>query len=236
MKNEIKLTEAEIATITAGRETAAAIKTQHELHVAKKAAAAAAKEAADKDTWDGLYTALVEADTDNVFNHAAITFRLGGRDEPINIEYHTVYSRDSYSGRTKGMKYRLTGQFNNNSDRYYTDPKTVIRKIAEYQAEEKRLAKAKEDHATLAQRAEAEKAVAYPFAEVTYEKGYDYRAGKKYGGSASDYKPDTIKVKTERGSIAYSFYQKGDGTITFNPRERIVSEASQLVIDKLILG
>ncbi len=174
----------------------------------------------------GLKKALRDADDSNILfenKRGVMCFMLNLREETIAIEEHRSYG-SGYRLTINGIKYRLRGWYNNHANRYYTNPKTVIKKIVEFQETSQAEAnreKAKASASTIALKHLTEK---YPNAAVTFEKGYGHT-------------PDRIKVETDKGSYEFTYRIDEDpDVIETGVWKRTISKAIDEKVRTLILG
>ncbi len=206
MTAQIKLTDAELELIESKR----AEKTAHEERKAAEEAVRAERIRKEAEAHEArvasLTRALVAADTKNILiseDNGKLTFELAGRVVEIHIEEHRVYG--GYRSSSRGMKYRISGSFNNYSNRYFTNPKSVIKKIAEFIELDRNRKIAKTKKASLAKRSLEALTADYPNATVTFEEGYSYGTGRTHRS-----KPDRYKVATENGSYTFTSRENND--------------------------
>lgn len=244
MTTAIELSPAELELIEAKRaEKAAAEERKAAEQKAREEKARLAQEREDAAV-QAKVDALLAADEDGILFikngrdgtpiKSAVYFMLNDREEDIRIEEHRVYG--GWRGTSKGIKYRLTGTYNDYNQRYYTNPKTVIKRVKEYQevvvAKRKR-AKAKANLSTRALELATEM---YPNCEVSFEQGYDGRHGR-YNQKGS-YRPDRIKVVGKGGHYEFTFhdYDSEDRGLELSVYTRKINKEIDEQVRKLILG
>lgn len=245
--SEITLTTAELELIEARRAEEAATADRK----AAEESARLAKIDEAKTRRDNRIASMIDAldnvDDDNLTfqtekgGDLKVYFLLDGSEEEITIEEHRVTSSTGWSARSAGIKYKLWGNFNNYSNRYYTNPKTIIKKIVELQtivANRKASATASKD---LSERALDALTAKYPDADVVYKKGYDYR-GNRNRYSPGNYQPDHITVTTPNGTVEFTYSNDtptpgvNDEGVKFSIRARRPSQDISDQIVNLILG
>jgi len=165
------------------------------------------------DRIEQLAQSLETADTNNILTFVRrkdtngldavlVTFECCGSDQSIGIVEHRVYN--GYRSGSRGYKYRLCGAYNNYAERYYTNPKTVIKRVEEFHADEQQKKDVAAFKKSLKERTMAELKSRYPNANVSFEQGYDYGRGRSRKVTADQY-----RVETDRGY--YNFYAYDDG-------------------------
>lgn len=159
-----------------------------------------------------------------------IFFLLDGHEEEIVIENHHVSTSNGWRSRNAGMKYKLYGNFNNYSQRYYKNPKTVIKKIREFQATALAKRTRKETATELKTDAEAALNRMYPDAKVEHKAGYDYSSRNRINRQ-----PDHFVVSTKNGSVEFTYHRE-EGKLKFPVRARKPSKLVAEQVTALILG
>jgi len=206
MTTSLKLTDAELELIESKRAEKQAAEDRKSAEEAVRAERIRKEAEAREARVASLTKALVAADTKNILvsqDEGKLTFELAGRVETVHIEEHRVSSGWRSSGR--GMKYRLSGSFNNYSSRYYTNPKSVIKKIAEFVELDRNREIAKTKKVSLAKRSLEALRADYPNATVTFEEGYNYGTGRNHRT-----KPNRYKVETDNGSYTFTSRENND--------------------------
>lgn len=181
---------------------------------------------------NGLREALFEADTTNLLydtGDGVIRFVVGGREEQVRIEEHTVYPSGSWRGESRGLKYTLSCSFNGYSHRTYKNPTTVLKKIQEAQSAAIREAEKVKARANLKERALDLAEETYPNAVVTFERGYE-------GYSRSSGKPNRVVVTTDKGSYEFTYVDLGEEGIRFDVYSRKINKEIDEEVRKMILG
>ncbi len=236
--SSIKLTQAEEDLIEANRASEQIAKDQ------KSAEQAVRDERAKKEQANRLAKLKLMVDALNAADENNITFQteeggetnafflLDGQQKPINISDHRVTTGRGWSSHSTGIKYQLCGGYNNYSNRYYTNPKTVIKKITELQ-EAVTIKNAREKfNSNLNEQAVAILSRKYPKANVVFEKGYDYRTNRT---NRNSYQPSYIRVTTLNGSVDFTYQKDDKEEIVFTIRARHPSKDINSKITTLIL-
>jgi len=159
-----------------------------------------------------------------------IFFLVDGHEEEVVIENHSVSTAGGWRQRSAGIKYKLYGTFNNYSQRYYKNPKTVIKKIREFQATALAKRIRKESATELKIDAEATLNRMYPDAKVEHKAGYDYSSRSRVNRQ-----PDHFVVSTENGSVEFTYHRE-EGKLKFPVRARRPSKLVAEQVTALILG
>ena len=85
----------------------------------------------DADT-GGLLNVKTTTDEETGVTVAEVTFTMNGRENTVDIEEHIVYGTGYRNNRSHGLKYRLSGSYNEYAKRMYKTAKSVLKKIAEH--------------------------------------------------------------------------------------------------------
>lgn len=189
-----------------------------------------------------LIDSLRKADTNNITFQTKedgdqVFFLLNGNPIKIEIEEQWVAS-SGWHRHSRGLKYRISGGFNNYSRRFYSNAKSVIKKIAALQDEAIHLTAVKLQKADLAGRSLEALRDDYPNATVTFEAGYNYGTGR-----TRQVEPNRYKVETDNGSYTFTSHfvtgqrnQDDSPSIQFDVYNRTISKNLDDEVWKMILG
>jgi hypothetical protein len=165
-----------------------------------------------------LKAKLIEADTNNVLTENdkdQLTFMVGNHRESVDISEHIVYRHRSFRGTSNGMKYHLNCWFFDYKNRWYKNPKTVILSIEDAQQQFANKTRSEDLAKNISSRALTELTEQYPNATVTFERNRHLR---------DHFIPDRIRVKSDKGSVDFSYQVKEDETLLFKVHSRKITD------------
>ena len=184
---------------------------------------------------EGRLNTTFKLDLETGVNVPTVTFTLNGREQEVEIESHLVYSSTrSYSRGPKnnGIKFRLTGGYNDYAKRYYKTAKSVLKKIAEYQeialAVKSREITESNRHAVALSMLTS----MYPDAAVMQSQEWV----NTYGGRGRGYERTIFVVKGQHGTVNFKQSVKDGDTIVIVDKIVPSTEYVDTMADQILLG
>jgi hypothetical protein len=161
-----------------------------------------------------------------------ITFMYKGKPTSVDIEEHVVYGSGYRGNKSHGLKYRLTGGYNDYTKRMYKTSKSVLKKIAEIQEielaaqkrisnQERRNNEAFELLTSLYEGCSVER-------KTGWTKTYDSSRGYEY---------TYFEVSGKNGKVHFSQSQDSEGNTTVVVSELVpTAEFKKEIADNILLG
>ena len=161
-----------------------------------------------------------------------ITFLYRGKPTTVDIEEHVVYGTSYRGNKSHGLKFRLTGAYNEYTKRMYKTAKSVLKKIAEIQ--EIDLATQKRHSNQKDRNKEALELLTALYEGCSVEMKNGWRS--TYSGSRG-YDYTYFEVSGKNGSVHFSQSQDSEGNTTVVVSELVpTAEFKKEIADSIILG
>lgn len=182
----------------------------------------------------GVLSFKTNVDAETNVPVSVITFKYKGRDEVVDIEEHLVYSSTgrSFGGpKNHGLKYRLTGGYNDYSKRMYKTAKSVLKKIAEIQEIDKAVQNRESEQ--VRRNREALELLTSLYTDCDVSQSQEWVGG--YGASRG-YERTIFVVKGQHGTVNFIQGSK-DGITTVSVAKMIPTDKFRdEMADMILLG